>query len=138
MRVSQRVDYALRALVLLATGPEGEYVAAGDLADRLVLPRRFVEQQVSALARAGIVTSRRGPAGGFALARAATEIDVRSVVMALQGEVIDVPHQQHSATAELWQGLAQVAEEYLNSTSIATLVERQRQLDVSAAPMYYI
>ena len=74
MRVSQRLDYALRALVLLAEQPPGEFVASGDLADRLGMPRRFVEQQVTLLAREGIVECRRGASGGCALAREATEV----------------------------------------------------------------
>jgi len=76
MRVSQRLDYALRAIVLLAAQPPGDYVAAGDLADRLLMPRRFVEQQISVLTRAGIVESRRGSNGGAALSRPASEISV--------------------------------------------------------------
>ena len=65
MRVPQRLDYALRALVLLALQPEGEYIAAGDLADHLGLPRRFVEQQVTAL------VARRASCGAGAGRRAA-------------------------------------------------------------------
>ena len=83
MRVTQRLDYALRALVLLAAQPAGAPVAAGQLADQLGLPRRVVEQQISELARAGIVLSRRGARGGCALARPADQITVRDVVDAL-------------------------------------------------------
>ena len=91
MRIPQRLDYALRALVLLALQPEGEYIAAGDLAEHLGMPRRFVEQQVTVLARAGIVECRRGASGGCTLARAASAVTVLDVVEAVQGDVLDVP-----------------------------------------------
>lgn len=138
MRVSQRLDYALKALVLLAEQPDGSWVAAGDLAERLSLPRRFVEQQVTALARAGIVTCRRGASGGCALARSADDLSVRDVVLALQGDVLDVPHQPGSATAELWQEASDALERFLGEATLSTLAERQRQLDAESVPMYYI
>lgn len=138
MRVSQRLDYALRAAVLLAAQPPGSFVAAGDLADRLGLPRRFVEQQITALARAGVVECRRGAAGGCALARPADQVSARDVVLAVHGEVLDVPLQTDSAAAEAWQHAAAALEEHLSAVDLATLAARQRELDAAASPMYYI
>ena len=138
MRVSQRIDYALRTIVLLAAQPPGDYVAAGDLADRLTLPRRFVEQQVSALSRAGIVESRRGSTGGAALSRPAASISVFDVVVALEGSVLDVPRQPDSAVAEMWQTVADTVDARLKDVSIADLLARQRELDALSIPMYYI
>ncbi len=138
MRLSQRVDYAVRALVLLAAQPPGEYVAAGELAERLLLPKRFVEQQISALARAGLLNCRRGATGGCVLAGSPDEITVGSIVTALEGEVIDVPHQERLATTALWRGMAEAAETYLDSVTLADLVKQQRELDAQAVPMYYI
>lgn len=138
MRVSQRLDYTLRALVLLATRPVGEQVAAGDLADRLGLPRRFVEQQFTTLARAGVVTCKRGASGGCALARPPALISVRDVVIALEGDVIDVPHVNGSAAAEVWQHGAAVLGDHLATVDLESLAVRQRELDAQLAPMYYI
>lgn len=138
MRVTQRLDYALRALVLLATQPEGSHRAAGQVADDLGLPRRVVEQQISELARAGVVESRRGARGGCALARPADEITVREVVDAIQGMTLDVPHVRGSAVSEMWAGAADAFGAHLDSVTIADLATRQRALDAGAAPMYYI
>ena len=138
MRVPQRLDYALRALVLLALQPEGEYIAAGDLADHLGLPRRFVEQQVTALARAGIVRCRRGAAGGCALARAARDVTVYDVVEAVQGEVLDVPHVTGSAASGLWADAAGQLAGFLATVDLAQLAERQRDIDGAAVSMYWI
>ena len=138
MRVPQRLDYALRALVLLALQPEGEYIAAGDLADHLSLPRRFVEQQITSLARAGIVRCRRGAAGGCALARGARDVTVFDVVEAVQGEVLDVPHVTGSAASALWADAADNLAGFLSTVSLAELAERQRELDGAAVSMYWI
>lgn len=138
MRVSQRLDYALRALVLLAAQPADSYTAAGDVADHLSLPRRFVEQQITELSRAGVVICRRGAAGGCALARPAEAITARDVVLALHGEVLDVPQQSDSATAELWQNAAHALADYIGTVTLADLAKRQREIDHKASPMYYI
>jgi Rrf2 family protein len=138
MRISQRLDYALRALVLLATAAPGRHVAAGDLADRLGMPRRFVEQQVTALARAGVVECRRGASGGCSLARPAADITVREVVEALQGDVLDIPQQNDSASAEMWAGAQQAIAEFLGSATLEQLAVRQREIDATKTPMYYI
>jgi Rrf2 family protein len=138
MRVPQRLDYALRALVLLALQPQDEYIAAGDLADHLSLPRRFVEQQITALARAGIVRCRRGAAGGCALARDSQDVTVFDVVEAVQGEVLDVPHVTGSATSVLWSDAAEQLGAFLRTISLAELAQRQRELDGAAVTMYWI
>jgi len=138
MRVPQSLDYALRAIVLLALQPEDEYVAAGDLADRLGLPRRFVEQQVTRLARYGLVRCRRGATGGCALAFPAAEITVLDVVSAIQGEVLDVPRVTDSATSGLWSNAAEALAAFLGATTVAELADQQRELDGVAATMYWI
>lgn len=138
MRVPQSVDYAVRALVLLALQPTGEFVAAGELADHLGLPRRFVEQQVTALSRAGIVECRRGASGGCSLARASADISVFDIVQAVQGDVLDVPRVTGSAASSLWQDAADEFGAYLKSVSLDSLAKRQRELDGSAASMYWI
>jgi Rrf2 family protein len=138
MRVPQRVDYALRVLTLLASGPPDTYVPAGELARRLLLPQRFVEQQVTSLSRAGIVKSRRGASGGCALALPAARLTVRDVVLAIQGDVLDVPRQRGQATAEIWLQAAHVLDEYLGEVTLEQIAARQRALDAIRAPMYFI
>ena len=139
MRVSQRLDYALRAMTALAAVPAGEYVVAGDLADRLGLPRRFLEQQLTAVAKRGLVTCQRGAGGGCALARPASEISVAEIVRALQGEVLDVPHVTGSAVSEMWAHAAAGLQKEFEVVDLATLAKRQAEFDAASSPaMYYI
>jgi Rrf2 family protein len=138
VRVSQRLDYSLRGLTALAMQEPGTYVAAGEIANALGLPRRFVEQQFTALARSGIVECRRGAGGGCALLRPAGEITVAEIVRAVQRVVIDVPQVTGSAVSEMWASASGSLELSLEATTLADLAARQRELDARAAAMYYI
>ena len=138
MRVSQRLDYALRALVVLAGQPQDRPLPAGEVAETLGMPRRFVEQQVTILAQAGLVTCRRGASGGCMLARPAERITVADVATALHGEVLDIPHQQNSATAEMWELAAGGLAGILGGFTLEGLAQRQEEIDAESRPMYYI
>ena len=138
MRVSQRVDYALRGLVALAQRPPGTPVAAGDLADALGLPRRFLEQQFTALAQAGVVECRRGAGGGCALARPAAMITAADVIVALEGGSLDVPRTSGTVVSDMWADVARTLDEALSTVTLADLAAQQSELDASAAAIYYI
>lgn len=138
MRVSQRLDYALRALVYLAGRAPRAYASGGEIAAHLGVPQRVVEQQLSALARARILDSKRGAGGGHALARPSTQISVADVVRAIDGGILDVPKISGSATTEFWARSADSFGVYLDGTTIESLAERQAELDSAAAYTYYI
>jgi len=138
IRVPQRLDYALRVLVALAERPEGTRVAAGDLADMLGLPRRFVEQQITELARARVVDCVRGAGGGCALAKPADTVTVLDVVRVLEGVSIDVPRTTGSAVAEMWADVEVVLDEALGAVTLGELAERQRRIEAEAAALYMI
>lgn len=122
----------------LARQLEGAFAGSGDLADRLGLPRRFLELQVSTLKSAGLVRCRRGAGGGCALARSATEISVADIVSAVEGAVLDVPKTQASAAAEAWLRASTVLHDELASITLAELAARQTALDAESSPVYYI
>lgn len=138
MRVSQRLDYVARALVAMAGRPDGEPVVAGDLAVELRLPKRFLEQQLTVLAKRGIVACRRGAGGGCGLARPPRDITIADVVRALQGEIMDVPKMSGSAVSEMWRRASSTLEESLEDVTIADLAARQAEIDAEAVPMFYI
>lgn len=138
MRVSQRLDYTLRLLVEFARRPEDTWVAAGELATSLGMPRRFLEQQMTGLSRRGLVECRRGTGGGCRLTRPASDITIREIVVAVQGEVLDVPQATGSASAEFWTGADAALGDYLQDTTLADLALRQTELDAELEPLYYI
>lgn len=138
MRVSQRLDYSVRLLVALAALPAREFVGAGDLADSLGMPRRFVELQATALAKSGLITCRRGTGGGCALARPAGAITLADVVEAVEGTLLDIPLRSDSASAETWAHVADTVRHELSSVTLGDLAARQREIDAEHTPMYFI
>jgi Rrf2 family protein len=85
VRISAKVDYAMRALVELAAAGNVRPVTAERLADAQGIPQKFLQNILLELRRAGIVASHRGPEGGHALARAADKITVADVIRAVDG-----------------------------------------------------
>lgn len=90
MRVSAKVDYALRALVELAARPNDQPVKGEELAGLQGIPLRFLENILAELRNAGVVASRRGAEGGYWLARPAGEVTMGDVIRALEGPLANV------------------------------------------------
>ena len=80
MALSQTAEHALRAVIFLARQPAGARVPAEVIADALAAPRNYMSKTLGTLARAGLVTSARGPRGGFRLEIPATELSIARVV----------------------------------------------------------
>lgn len=90
MRVSAKVDYAVRAAVELAT-LVGEGPVKGDqIATAQKIPLKFLENILSELRRAGMVASQRGAEGGYWLAKPAAAISVADIIRAVEGPLADV------------------------------------------------
>ncbi len=90
MRVSAKVDYAVRAAVELAVAA-GEGPVKGDqIATTQGIPLKFLESILSELRRAGMVRSQRGADGGYWLAKPADTISVADIIRAVEGPLADV------------------------------------------------
>jgi Rrf2 family protein len=90
VRISAKTDYAVRAAAVLAAAPEGETVKAERISSAQNIPHNFLENILSEMRHAGIVQSRRGPDGGFLLARPAAEISIADVIRAIDGPLAGV------------------------------------------------
>ena len=88
MRVSAKVDYALRAMLELAAA--GGLVKGEQLATAQGIPQKFLESILVELRHAELVTSRRGVEGGYALGRPAEEISLADVIRAVEGPIATV------------------------------------------------
>ncbi|MFD9010534.1 RrF2 family transcriptional regulator [Streptomyces sp. NPDC059552] len=83
--MSEGVEWALHSCVNLAWSGPDRAVSAARLAAWHDLPAAYLNKQLQALARAGIVTSTPGPRGGFRLARPLEAISLMDVVAAVEG-----------------------------------------------------
>jgi len=89
MRVSAKVDYALRAMAELAAAPPG-LTTAEQLASAQQIPPKFLESILAQLRSGGLVASQRGAVGGYQLARPAEQISVADVIRELEGPIATV------------------------------------------------
>ncbi len=85
MRVSSQVRYAVCGVFDLAYNGHGEPLQVRVIGERQQIPIRYLEQIFQRLRRAHLVEARRGPRGGYRLARPASEITLRDVVEAVEG-----------------------------------------------------
>ncbi len=89
MHISAKSEYAVRAMLDLASSDQ-ERTTVEQLVVSQDLPRKFLESIMRELRRGGLVTSRRGPDGGFTLARSAADISIADVLRAVDGPLAEV------------------------------------------------
>lgn len=138
--LTQKAKYGLRALCILAAELQGRVsMPIHEVAERGHIPQKFLEAILLDLRRHGFVTSRRGKAGGYALARAPEEIPVGDIIRALDGPLAPIPCASLTAyrpcldcvnppTCEIRRLMRQVRDataKLLDGTSLAALVASQ-------------
>lgn len=90
MKISTKGRYGLRAVIDIAVYGEEEPVSLSDIAVRQNISIRYLEQLISKLKKANIVTSVRGAKGGYSLAAPKNEISVGDILRALEGDLSPV------------------------------------------------
>jgi Rrf2 family protein len=90
MRVSAKSDYALRALIELASRADGTAVSAEELGRLQSIPHGFLQAILADLRRAGVVMSQRGQSGGWRVARDPETVTVADVIRAVDGPLVSV------------------------------------------------
>lgn len=131
MRISAKVDYALRAMLALASVSglrKAEWIATSQ-----GIPRPFLESILLDLRHAELVVSQRGAEGGYALARPATDISVADVIRAVEGPLATVRGARPEdveyagpagALSATWIELRTAMRGVLEGTSLADIVAR--------------
>lgn len=120
--LSQKARYALRAMLALAGGTPHAPRMTGELATTAAVPRKFLEQILLELKRAGLVQSTRGRTGGYFLARAAADIHFAEIVRVIDGPLALAPCASRTAFRRCE-----------DCTDVATCAIRSALLDVRDA-----
>ncbi|MBX7264623.1 Rrf2 family transcriptional regulator [Micromonospora sp. Llam7] len=135
MRLSARVDYALRAVTELAsvTGAgRGRPVTADQIARAQQIPPKFLESILLQLRRSGVVHAQRGPEGGYWLARPAEEITLAEVIRVIDGPLANIRGQRpehlgyHGAARalqEVWIALRASERQILELVTVADVAQ---------------
>lgn len=134
VRVTAKVDYAVRALVELAAA-DTPTVKGDRLAEAQALPVKFLENILAELRRHGIVASQRGSEGGYRFARPPDGVTVADVIRAVEGPLADV----HGTPPEALDppGAATLVREVWLATRVAlrSVLERVTIADIAAGEL---
>ena len=139
VKLSNKGRYAVRALFDIAFYNDGRPTQVKDIAERQNIPPRFLEQIFQDLKRSGLVGSKRGPQGGYSLARRAQEIRLGDVVRALEGPITlgdrdsstrrtPVGADGRRVTEAIFRDLSSRVEACFDGVSIADICSRAEEL----------
>ncbi|QBX55680.1 Rrf2 family transcriptional regulator [Nocardioides seonyuensis] len=90
MRVSTRSDYALRALIEIASRDEPGPLSADAIGKAQDIPHGFLQAILADLRKADILVSQRGPSGGWRFARSPADVSIADVIRAVDGPLVSV------------------------------------------------
>lgn len=141
MRLTTKGRYAVTAMLDLAVHDDGKPIALADIAERQSLSLSYLEQLFAQLRRGGLVSSVRGPGGGYRLARARAEINIAEIVQAVD-ETVDVTRCGGKGNCQkgsqciahhLWMGLSAQIRSFLRSISLADMVDQNKARELQEA-----
>jgi Rrf2 family iron-sulfur cluster assembly transcriptional regulator len=148
MRLSLQVQYAICGVFDLAYNSRGEPVQVRVISERQAIPARYLEQIFRRLRQAGLVVSKRGPGGGYQLAREASAVTLRDVVEAVEGKLaeslrMEPPPELPGFRPEfVWKALAARFSDALASITLEALCRQAERAATpraeADAPMYFI
>jgi Rrf2 family iron-sulfur cluster assembly transcriptional regulator len=144
MRLTTKGRFAVTAMIDLGMRHHKGPVTLAGISQRQTISLSYLEQLFAKLRRHGLVESTRGPGGGYRLGKGAADISVADIIFAVD-EPLDATNCQGRSncdndhrcmTHELWAGLNRHMVDYLDSVSLASLVEQQSTSvrPVSVAP----
>ena len=133
MLISTKGRYALRVLTDMAEHQSGGYVPLKEIAQRQEISEKYLETIVKTLVNDGILIGLRGKGGGYRLSKSPDQIKVADILRLTEGTLSPVACLEIGAapcarmtqcrTLDLWRGLNQVINEYLEGYTIADLMQ---------------
>jgi len=149
MSVSQKCQYALRAVFELARQDRQRPQKIAEIADAQAIPARFLEVILSQLKQGGFVDSKRGNEGGYVLARAGETLTVGEIIRFVEGPLGPVGCVAEKATdqcplyggcvfLDMWERVRKAVEGVYDHTTFQDLVDQDRQNNEVYVPSYSI
>ena len=139
MKLSTKGRYAVTAMFDIAIHHNSGPVSLSDVSMRQGISLSYLEQLFARLRRRGLVSSTRGPGGGYRLAHEADQIAIADIVSAVDETVdatrcggnADCQNQQRCLTHELWEDLSSQIHSFLSDISLADAINRKRVVEVA-------
>ncbi|WP_297828371.1 Rrf2 family transcriptional regulator [uncultured Desulfovibrio sp.] len=136
MRFSTRTRYGLRFLLRLAAQPKGSLLQLGQVAREENISSGYLEQIVRALKPLGILRAVRGSGGGYALAKAPSQITMEDVFLHLEGEIAPVRcltkgrcclRETQCSTRGFWKELDSHIRGFLQQHTLQEIIESEKR-----------
>ncbi len=143
MKISVKGEYALQAILDLASQEPGQPVKIADIASRQKIPQKFLELILAGLKQGGFVESRRGAEGGYLLARSADSITVGEVIRYLEGGGRTGSRgsgrkRQETPFSDMWQRVDDAVSSVVDHTTFADLLRGWRDKQTHYVPNWEI
>jgi Rrf2 family iron-sulfur cluster assembly transcriptional regulator len=140
MRLTAKGRYAVTAMLDLAVHRDCGPITLADISERQGISLSYLEQLFAKLRRQELVTSVRGPGGGYQLSRVASDIYVAEIVDSVDENVdatrcggrADCQGGETCLTHELWADLSDQIHQFLSSIDLASLIEKREVKEVAA------
>jgi Rrf2 family iron-sulfur cluster assembly transcriptional regulator len=140
VRLTTKGRYAVTAMLDLALHAGSGPVSLADISQRQDISLSYLEQLFAKLRRKELVSSVRGPGGGYHLSREHEDIFVAQIIDAVNesvdatgcGGTSDCQHGEICLTHHLWCGLSEQIHNFLSQISLANLVAREEVQYISA------
>lgn len=148
MRLSTKSRYGLRAMLDIAYNCGPEPVQIQDISRRQQISPRYLEQIFQNLKRAGLLKSKRGPQGGYALARKPDEITVLQILNAAEQDVLlvdcagvnqkkrkrkqECPFEGKCVTQSVWAEANSLLDTLFGSLTLQTLCQRAKTMGIES------
>lgn len=140
MRLTTKGRYAVTAMLDLTIHASRDPIPLADVARRQGISLAYLEQLFTRLRKLGLVTSARGPGGGYSLLKSAHEISVANVLAAVEegvdatrcGGEENCQNDERCLTHDLWFELSHHIESFLNNVTLAELAQRPGVRDVAS------
>jgi len=138
MKLSTKGEYASRAMLELSLHYPNGLLHIREISEAQDIPERFLEQILLLLKRAGYLRSKKGPNGGYRLAKAPSEISVAEVIRVMDGPLAPIdcvsvtahefcPREKYCGLKWLWKDVRDAIAKILESTTFEDLADMTRK-----------
>lgn len=143
MKISYKGDYSLKVILDLSMNYPNNLVSILDLSKRQDIPKKFLEQILLDLKKGGFLMSKKGPKGGYSLARSPESISLGEVVRYVEGSVYPIScvdpanpseclEKSSCVFAPTWVDVGDAITEIIDGITFKDLMEKQEQMNKSA------
>ena len=132
MKLTSKSEYTLLALIFMARKPKGAYVKIEEICQAYDIPKKYLEQLLTIMRSNGLVRTRRGAEGGYALAKDSHDITAADIVRIMDGPIAPTdsvsqyfyqatPLEKEDAALELFRDIRDYAAKVMESKTLYDL-----------------